>query len=74
MDCEEVVELAQSQRYGNQWKCGCCHSSYRFCRDKVTNWSKLSPAEKREYILKNKNQGGGRGKKRVLISITKARQ
>ena len=73
MDCDETVELDASQRYGSHFKCGDCHSSYRFCRDKVTGWAKLSSAEKKEYIVKNKGQGG-RGKKRALIAVTKARR
>ena len=73
MDCDDTVDLDGSQRYGAHFKCGECHSSYRFGRDKVTGWAKLSSAEKKEYIVKNKGQGG-RGKKRSLIAVTKARR
>ena len=73
MDCDDTVELDASQRYGSHFKCSDCHSSYRFCRDKVTGWAKLSSAEKKQYIVQNKGQGG-RGKKRALIAVTKARR
>lgn len=69
MDCEEMVDLEFTQQYGKKLKCCDCHSSYRFCRDNVKNWSKLSPEEKKEYIKQNKGKGG-RGKKRDLVSCT----
>ena len=72
MDCQETVPLEKSQRYGNCMKCSLCHSAYRFCRDNVEGWNKLTKEEKREYVLKNRNEGG-RGKKRSLITITAAR-
>ena len=64
-----MVPIEETQKYGKHLKCCGCHSSYRFCRDNVSNWSKLSPEEKREYIRRNKGQGG-RGKKRELVSAT----
>jgi len=69
MDCRETVLLEKAQRYGNSFKCGECHSAYRFCRDNVQGWGKLSKEEKRTYICKNKTQTG-RGKKRTLIAVT----
>lgn len=71
MDCDVRVKLGQAQKYGAQFKCCDCHSSYRFCRDKVPGWAKLGKDQKKEYILKNKDSGG-RGKKRKLIAITSA--
>ena len=59
----------QARKYGNQFKCTDCHSSYRFCRDSVKGWSKLTAKEKSEYIKANKGKGG-RGKKRELVTAT----
>ena len=72
MDCGDLVPAADTRKYGNQVKCCECHSSYRFCRDNVGNWNKLTAGEKSEYIKNNKGQGG-RGKKRELITNTAVR-
>lgn len=66
MDCG--VPSLKGHQYGNKVKCAECHSSYRFCRDNVPDWSNLSSDERRQWILKNKGQGG-RGKKRILQRI-----
>ena len=72
MDCGELVPAAETRKYGNHVKCCECHSSYRFCRDNVGNWNKLTPEEKSTYIKNNKGQGG-RGKKRELVTSTSVR-
>ena len=66
MDCNDVITTGTA--YGTKYKCGDCHSAYRFCRDNVQNWHRLSTAEKKSYILTNKGKGG-RGKKRELVSV-----
>ena len=67
-----MVSIKGSVKYGNRAKCGKCNSSYRYCRDHVQDWSKLSEETKKEYIKANRDQGG-RGRKRSLVTVTKAR-
>lgn len=72
LDCQEMVPEGDLRKYGKLYKCCDCHSSYRYCRDNVNGWNKLSPEEKTNYIVKNKGHGG-RGKKRELQSSASVR-
>ena len=67
MDCEGMLEMKLCHKYGCKYKCKSCHSSYRFCRDNVSNWSSLSRENHKAYILANRDKGG-RGKKRQLVA------
>lgn len=71
MDCEEEKPLDLCQKYGAQFKCKVCHNSYRYCRDHIPGWSKMSAAEKKKKaIIANKRDEAAKGRKRTLISQT----
>lgn len=73
VDCKGMFEEDQCQKYGARMKCKSCHSSYRYLRDNMTGWNKLTAEEKRAHIVQNRDKGG-RGKKReiALASTTEA--
>ena len=66
-----MVSIKGTVKYGTRAKCAPCNSAYRYCRDHVPEWSRLSEEEKKDYIKLNRGQGG-RGRKRSLVTLTKA--
>ena len=67
-----MIPPSDRHAYGKFFKCKCCHSSYRFCRDNVQGWDKLSNESKRSYIVANRTEKSSRGKKRTLVAAQSA--
>ena len=42
MDCKEAIGDGAERKFGSLFKCCDCHSSYRYCRDHMEGWSKMS--------------------------------
>ena len=73
MDCEGLFHIDECSKYGNRMKCKPCHNAYRYCRDNVECWRRLSNEQNASLIRENLVQGG-KGKKRELqlSTVTKA--
>ena len=71
MDCREIFDIKAVYKYGKNWKCKPCHSSWRWCRDNDPSWGSYNAEQKRLTVVANR-KASARGTARKLIAQHKA--
>lgn len=83
IDCEEWVAIDDSISCGGvrckKRRCKKCHCGRRSLRswyvkaDRVEEWDNMSVEEKRQFVVANKDKGGGKGVKRDVNLLEKSK-